>query len=185
MPLYLSYVEDPDSGRWTVTGEQGHRTVTFEHESREAAASEVQKAFGRNASPTPPQLPPGWHRFTLMDSLFGSDGVSPTDSRYETLKSNPPQGCDPRGFVNSFGLECARPGTDLLDAVSSTCADIRAQHGLLLADAGIEQVDEWISDGKDGWGARILVQLLLMSIERGRLLGYTSDDLIRFVQRVG
>lgn len=123
----------------------------------------------------------GW----LLDTWIGSRDARPDDPRYNAIKANPPQGCSTGDFVYSFGIECVRPGTDLLDAVSTTRAEIRKTHGLLLADVGVEKVDEWSSDGKDGWGARILAQLLLMAIERALLPGYTSDDLVRFIQRVG
>ncbi|WP_330182186.1 hypothetical protein OHB26_38665 [Nocardia sp. NBC_01503] len=184
MSLYLSYEEDPHSGRWTVTGEDGHRTITITHESKEVAAAEVEKSFGRKASPRPPEPPPGWHRFTLIDSLFNSEGAGPDDPTYTAIKAAPPEGCVPEPLTHCFSLECTRPGTDLLDAISTTCAEIRNHHGLLLTDLGVEKVDEWLSDGKDAWGARILAQLLLMSVERASLLGYTPTDLTRFIQRV-
>ncbi|MEV6071041.1 hypothetical protein AB0L82_31225 [Nocardia sp. NPDC052001] len=184
MSLYLSYEEDPHSGRWTVTGEDGHRTITITHESKEVAADEVEKSFGRKASPRPPEPPPGYHRFTLIDSLINSEGATPDDPAYTAIRSSPPEGCVPEPLTHCFSLECTRQGTDLLDAISTTCAQIHKDHGLLLTDIGVEKVDEWVTDGKDGWGARILAQLLLMSVERARLLGYTPDDLTRFIHQV-
>ncbi|GGV54010.1 hypothetical protein GCM10010277_52400 [Streptomyces longisporoflavus] len=63
------------------------------------------------------------------------------------------------------------------------CAEIRAEHGLLMTDPGIEKLWEWSSDGTDGWGAEIVGQLLLMAAERGPKLGYDVDDLVRFLRR--
>ncbi|MTJ62164.1 amidase [Nocardia seriolae] len=121
----------------------------------------------------------------MLDTWLSAGDARPDDPRYDAIKANPPQGCIIGDFVYSFGLECVRPGTDLLDAVSSTCAEVRETYGHLFADVGVEKVEEWSSDGKDGWGAKILAQLLLMSAERARALGYTTDDLIRFLRQVG
>ncbi|WP_251015319.1 hypothetical protein [Streptomyces sp. ISL-99] len=87
-----------------------------------------------------------------------------------------------REFGEYFGLRCVRPGTTLLEAVGVVCAEIRAEHGLLMTDLGIEKLWESSSDGTDGWGAEIVGQLLLMAAERGPKLGYSVDDLVRFLR---
>ncbi|WP_405135685.1 hypothetical protein [Nocardia sp. NBC_01388] len=183
MSLILSYNQDPGSGQWTVSGDDGVKSVTVTHQSRDEAAAQVQEALGFRAFRPPPPLPLGWHRFVLIDSLIGSNGAAPDDPRYDAIKAALPQGCTVGDFAYSFGLECDRPGGHLLDAIAATCAELREAHGLFLADVGVEKVDEWVTDGKDGWGARILAQLLLMSVERARLLGYSADDLISFIRR--
>lgn len=184
MSLHLSYKREPDSGIWHVTGDNGERTITISHKSRDEAAAQVQEAFGYNAYRPPPPPPPGHHRFALLDTWISAGDARSDDPRYTAIKSALPQGCSVGDFGNSFGLECVRPGADLLDAIAGTCAEIRETHGFLLADVGVEKVEEWSSDGKDGWGATILAQLLLMAVERGQLLGYTSEDLVRFIQRL-
>jgi hypothetical protein len=47
---------------------------------------------------------------------------------------------------------------------------------------GIEKLWEWSPDGTDGWGAKIVGQVLLMAAERGPRLGYGVDDLVRFLR---
>ncbi|WP_244291269.1 hypothetical protein [Streptomyces subrutilus] len=86
---------------------------------------------------------------------------------------------DVGGYV---GLRCERPGAQLLDAVAETCREVRAEHGLLMSDLGIEKPGEWAQDGTDGWGAEIVGQLLLMAAERGPKLGYSAEDLVRFLR---
>ncbi|MGW7071464.1 amidase [Streptomyces sp. NPDC054855] len=109
--------------------------------------------------------------------------VASDDPRYAAITAAPPAGCTAERFGEYFGLRCERPGATLLDAVGELCAEIRAEHGLLMTDLGIEKLWEWSSDGTDGWGAEIVGQLLLMAAERGPKLGYDVDDLVRFLRR--
>ncbi|MFE4175162.1 amidase [Streptomyces sp. NPDC056909] len=106
------------------------------------------------------------------------------DPRYDRLKARPPEGCEVERYGQYFGLRCRRPGATLLDAVGPVCAEIRAEHGLLMCDLGIEKLWEWWNDGTDGWGGEIVGQLLLMAAERGPRLGYSADDLVRFLRTV-
>ncbi|WP_225726167.1 MULTISPECIES: hypothetical protein [unclassified Nocardia] len=104
------------------------------------------------------------------------------DARFDGIKAAPPSGCQVEDAGGYFALECERQAPTLLDAVAELCAEIRADHGLMMSDLGVEKVEEWCSDGLDGWGAKILGQLLLMAIERAPLLGYRIDDLIDFLR---
>ncbi|WP_240627501.1 DUF572 domain-containing protein [Streptomyces scopuliridis] len=121
------------------------------------------------------------HRFSLVHCSADS---SPDfdDPRYDGLKARPPEGCTVVRFEAYFSLRCVRRGATLLDAVAPLCAEIRAEHGLLMTDLGIEGLWEWASDGTDGRGAEVVGQLLLMAAERGPLLGYSLDDLVRFLR---
>ncbi|MBW5483482.1 amidase [Streptomyces bambusae] len=122
-------------------------------------------------------------RFTLIHCPApGRPGHD--DPRYAALTARPPEGCTVKDVGGYLGLRCERPGERLLDAVADTCREIREEHGLLMNDLGIEKLWEWSSDGTDGWGAEIVGQLLLMAAERGPRLGYSGDDLVRFLRVV-
>ncbi|WUC80414.1 amidase [Streptomyces sp. NBC_00536] len=112
-----------------------------------------------------------------MDDFPGFD-----DPRYDPIRAAPPEGCVVEDIGGYFGLRCERPGVRLLDAVGETCREIRVRYGLLMTDLGIEKLWEWSADGTDGWGAEIVGQLLLMAAERGPKLGYSVDDLVRFLR---
>ncbi|QES52422.1 amidase [Streptomyces venezuelae] len=132
--------------------------------------------------PAPPP-PPGWQRFTLIHCpVTGRPRFD--DPVYADITARPPAGCTVKDLGGYFGLRCERPGARLLDAVADTCREIRAEHGLLMTDLGIEKLWEWSADGTDGWGAEIVGQLLLMAAERGPRLGYSGDDLVRFLRTV-
>ncbi|MGW0310126.1 amidase [Streptomyces flavidovirens] len=149
----------------------------------EEASTLVEEALGltphRPEPPPPP--PPGWHRFSLIHCPV-EEYPRFQDPRYDALRACPPDGCEVQEFGEYFGLRCVRPGATLLEAVGVLCAEIRAEHGLLMTDLGIEKLWEWSSDGTDGWGAEIVGQLLLMAAERGPKLGYSVDDLVRFLR---
>ncbi|MEV0249341.1 hypothetical protein AB0H76_22265 [Nocardia sp. NPDC050712] len=132
----------------------------------------------------PHSLPSGWHRFTLFHCPLGQWDIRFEDARYEAIKGDPPEGCTVTELGRYFALECERPGPTFLDAVATTCAHIRDRYGLPMYDLGIENVDEWSSDGLNGWGAKVLGQLALMSVERTNLLGYHTEDLVRFIRTV-
>ncbi|MEC3920193.1 hypothetical protein [Nocardia sp. CDC160] len=184
MSVRFSYDRDPESNQWIVTGTDGVKSIVISHDSQDEAVAQVTEAFGLKAYRPPPPPPPGHYRFVLLDTWLGSGDARPDDPRYDAIKVNPPQGCTIGDFIYSFGLECVRPGTDLLDAISSTCSEIRETYGHFLADVGVEKVEEWSSDGRNGWGAKILAQLLLMAVERAHALGYTTDELMEFIRRV-
>ncbi|MHC0429662.1 hypothetical protein ACX6XY_05650 [Streptomyces sp. O3] len=179
MGLSLRCTRDELTGLWTATGDDGTRTATVTAETADEASALVQEAFGLTAYRPPPPPPPGWHRFNLIHCPV-TDHPRFDDQRYDGIKAAPPEGCVVKDF-GYFGLECERPGATLLDAVAGIVAEIREQHGLLMTDLGIEKLWEWSSDGTDGWGAEIVGQLLLMAAERGRRLGYSGDDLVRFL----
>ncbi|MFF4103290.1 hypothetical protein [Streptomyces sp. NPDC001903] len=124
---------------------------------------------------------PGVQRFTLVHWPVG-ESTRFEDARYDGLKKEPPQGCEVEEIGGRFGLRCERPGARLLEAVAELCGEVRAGHGLLMTDLGIERLWEWSADGTDGWGAEIVGQLLLMAAERGPRLGYGVDDLVRFLR---
>jgi hypothetical protein len=120
------------------------------------------------------------HEFVLLHyTLPPSPGYD--DPRYEPIKTNPPAGCAPDDFDGVFGLTCRRTGPTLLAAAAELCGQILVTHGIFMTDLGIEKLWEFAADGHDGFGATIVGQLLLMAAERGRLLGYTIDDLAGFL----
>ncbi|MET9511016.1 amidase [Streptomyces flavidovirens] len=147
----------------------------------EEASTLVEEAFGLTPPRPEPPPPPGWHRFSLIHCPV-DEYPRFQDPRYDALRACPPDGCEVREFGEYFSLRCVRPGATLLEAVGVLCAEIRAEHGLLMTDLGIEKLWEWSSDGTDGWGAEIVGQLLLMAAERGPKLGYSVDDLVRFLR---
>ncbi|MER5933861.1 hypothetical protein [Streptomyces sp. NPDC002054] len=183
MGISFTTRRDGDSGRWTAVGDDGERTEIRTADTAVEATAQVYEAFGLEAFRPPPPLPPGWQRFTLIHCpVMGRPGFD--DPRYAGLKAQPPQGCTVEDIGGYFGLRCERPGARLLDAVADTCREIRAEHGLLMTDLGIEKLWEWSADGTDGWGAEIVGQLLLMAAERGPRLGYSGDDLVQFLRTV-
>ncbi len=181
MGLSIQCSRDESTGQWAAVGDDGSRTVTMTANTSDEASALVTEAFGMTAYRPPPPLPPGWQRFNLLHCPV-VDYPKFDDPRYDALKARPPEGCEVRDFGGYFGLRCERPGATLLDAVAVLCAEIRAEHGLLMTDLGIEKLWEWSSDGTDGWGAEIVGQLLLMAAERGPALGYSVDDLVRFLR---
>ena len=122
------------------------------------------------------------HDFQLLHVPQEWPGPSFDDSRYDAIKADPPIGCVPEDFGGLFGLRCQRTGPTLLDAVAEVCHEVKIKHGLIMSDLGIEKLWEWSSDGRDGFGATIVGQLLLMASSRGQLLGYDVEDLVRFLR---
>ena len=181
MGLSIRRTWDELTGLWTAVGGDGTRSVTITAQTCDEATALVQEAFGFKAYRPPPPLPPGWQRFTLIHDPVG-EYPGYDDPRYDALKARPPEGCEVKRLDEYFGLRCVRPGDRLLDAVAELCAEIRAEHGLLMSDLGIEKLYEWSEDGTDGWGAEIVGQLLLMAAVRGPRLGYSVDDLVRFLR---
>jgi hypothetical protein len=163
-------------GTMTGTNDATGFTVTLADET------EVERLVCQNAgrawSPPPAPPPPGHFRFALLH-VFGAGRFS--DPRYDGLKSAPTAGCTPRDW-DWFAVECERPGANLLGAVASTVAEVRREHGLLLDDLGIEKVYEWFDDEPGGHGDQLVAQLLLMAAARAEVLGYSTDDLIRFLR---
>ncbi|WP_228447258.1 amidase [Streptomyces paludis] len=121
------------------------------------------------------------YRFNLLHCL--AEGLPDLhDPRYDVLKSAPPGGCSAGRYGDYFCLRCERPGVNLLDAVAPVCAEVRGASGVLMTDLGVEGLWEWTADGPDGHGATIVAQLLLMAAERGSLIGYGVEDLVRFLR---
>ncbi|MGP3687678.1 hypothetical protein ACTVZO_23820 [Streptomyces sp. IBSNAI002] len=173
--------DEAGGGLWTAVGDDGVRRESRSAGTADEAAALVREAFGLTAWRPPPPPAPGRQRFTLVHCPVG-DRPGFDDPRYEGLRAGPPEGCAVEDVGGYLGLRCERPGARLLDAVADTCREVREEHGLLMTDLGIEKLWEWSQDGTDGWGAEIVGQLLLMAAERGPKLGYTIDDLVRFLR---
>lgn len=122
------------------------------------------------------------HEFTLAHCL--TDGVY-TDSVYDDIKANPPSGCEPEDMGGRFSLHCQRTDRNLLEAVAQVCDEVRRLHGIALDDLAVEKVWEFVEDGRNGYGATIVGQLLLMAIARAKLLGYDVENLVEFVRTAG
>jgi hypothetical protein len=174
-------VRSAAGGLFTAVGDDGERRETRSAETADEATALVHEALGLTAWRPLPPPPPGWQRFTLVHCPV-QECPAYEDARYASLKARPPQGCSPAEVGGYFALRCERPGARLLDAVAETCREVRQEHGLLMNDLGIEKLGEWAADGTDGWGAEIVGQLLLMAAERGPKLGYSEDDLVRFLR---
>jgi hypothetical protein len=132
---------------------------------------------------TEPTAPPA-HEFVLLHYPCQYPMPRFDDPRYDAIKASPPAGCTPDNFNNVFGLQCQRAAPTLLDAVAEVCAEVNATHGILLNDLGLEKLWEFTSDGPNGFSATLVSQLLLMAAHRASLLGYTTDDLTRFLNTV-
>ncbi len=180
MGLSIRFDRDEATGQWTAVGDDGTRSVTVRADTYDEAGALAHEAFGLTAYRPDPPPPPGWQRFNLIHCPV-AEHPSFDDARYDAIKARPPEGCMVQDF-DCFGLKCERRGATLLEAVADLCAEIKAEHGLLMTDLGIEKLWEWSEDGTDGWGAEIVGQLLLMAAERGPRLGYSADDLARFLR---
>ncbi|MFI5632862.1 hypothetical protein ACIA8E_26475 [Streptomyces sp. NPDC051664] len=181
MALSIRFSRDESTGRWTAVADDGSGRATVTADTHDEASALAHEAFGLDAYRPPPPLPAGWHRFTLAHCPV-AEYPHADDPRYDGIRARPPEGCAVEDLGSYFGLRCERPAATLLEAVADVCAEIRAEHGLLMTDLGIEKLWEWASDGSDGWGAEIVGQLLLMAAERGPKLGYSTDDLERFLR---
>lgn len=124
------------------------------------------------------------HEFNLLHYPIQHPVPRYDDPRYDAIKANPPAGCTPENFNNLFGMQCQRAAPTLLDAVAEVCAEVNTTHGILLNDLGLEKLWEFAPDGLNGFGATLTGQLLLMAAHRANLLGYTTDDLTRFLNTV-
>ncbi|MGF0168990.1 hypothetical protein ACQF36_00150 [Streptomyces sp. Marseille-Q5077] len=175
----LSFHRNADG---TTTGRNSDTGFTVTDTDEEEVKRRLYEAAGWDYTPPPPPVPPGYHRFALVDDSFGHGGFD--DERYASLRENPPHGCTPVDW-GSFALQCERPGGTLLEAVAETVAEIHRQHGLVMNSLGIEKPDEWFGDGKDGCGAKIVAHLLLMAAYRAALLGYGREDLVRLLEATG
>ncbi|WP_329065158.1 amidase [Streptomyces sp. NBC_01429] len=121
------------------------------------------------------------YEFNLLHCL--AEGLPDLDDpRYAPVKAAPPPGCSAGRYGDFFCLRCERQGQNLLDAVAPVCAEVRAASGVLMTDLGVEGLWEWKADGRDGHGATVVAQLLLMAAERASLIGYGVDDLVRFLR---
>jgi len=132
---------------------------------------------------TEPTAPPA-HEFILLHYPCQYPVPRFDDPRYDAIKASPPTGCTPENFNNMFGLQCQRTAPTLLDAVAEVCAEVNTTHGILLNDLGLEKLWEFAPDGPNGFGATLIGQLLLMAAHRASLLGYTTEDLTRFLNTV-
>lgn len=139
-------------------------------------------SFHRNPDGTITPVPAGCHRFALVHDAFDGGGFG--GARYASLRENPPAGCVPVDW-GGFALKCERPGATLWDAVADTVSEVRRAHGVVMNSLGIEKTDEWFDATKDGYGAEIAAQLLLMAAQRAALLGYGREDLIRLLDATG
>ncbi|MEU8472191.1 hypothetical protein AB0F30_30600 [Streptomyces sp. NPDC029006] len=169
-----------DDGTTTGRNEETGFTVTL------ADAEEVKRLLHEDAgweyTPPPHPVPHGFHRFLLMREEFGEPG--PEDERYAELRARPPAGCVPADW-DCLVLECERPGTTLLNAVTMTVAEIKREYGLVMNSLGIEKPQEWLGNDTNGHGARIVAHLLLAAAQRAALLGYGRKDLVRLLDATG
>ncbi|WP_112468633.1 hypothetical protein [Streptomyces triticisoli] len=177
MGLYFRRNED---GTTTGRNEESGFTVTLADE--EEVKRLLHEDAGWEYTPPPPPVPPGYHRFSLVDDAFDAGGFG--DERYAGLRERPPAGCFPADW-GRFALECERPGKSLLDAVTGTVAEIRREHGLVMNSLGIEKPQEWLGADKNGYAAQIVAHLLLMAAHRASLLGYGRKDLVRLLDAAG
>lgn len=124
------------------------------------------------------------HEFNLLHYPTGATRPGFDDPRFDAIKADPPDGCSPHDFGGIFGLRCRRPAPTLLAAVAAACEETRATHGIQFQDLGVEKLWEWSPDGRDGLGATIVGQLLLMAAHRGEQLGYSVDEMTEFLHTV-
>ncbi|MGW3355015.1 hypothetical protein ACWDFL_06295 [Streptomyces bungoensis] len=177
--MELSFRRNPD-GTTTGRNEATGFTVTLADE--EEVKRRLYEDAGWEYTPPPPPVPAGYHRFFLAHDEFAGAGFK--DERYAGLRAHPPEGCEPVDW-GCFALKCERPGKTLLDAVASTVAEIRREHGLVMNDMGIEKPQEWLGDDKNGYAGQIVGHLLLMAAHRASLLGYGRKDLVRLLDAAG
>ncbi|MFF2660116.1 amidase [Kitasatospora sp. NPDC058032] len=119
------------------------------------------------------------HTFTLSLDDHQAGAESSTVLKFVAL----PAGCAVRAD-GPFFLECEQRAETLLEAVGQVVGAVRASDGLFLNDLGVEKLEEWSADGLNGFGAETVAQLLLLAVYRAELLGYTADDLVRFIRSV-
>ncbi|MFF0461903.1 hypothetical protein [Streptomyces mexicanus] len=175
----LSFRRNADG---TMTGRNDDTGFTVTLADEEEVKRQLYEDAGWEYTPPPPPLPPGFHRFCLMDDSFGAEGFQ--DARYADLRARPPEGCVPVD-MGGFALECERPGKSLLDAVASTVAQVRREHGLVMNSLGIEKPQEWLGNDRNGYAAQIVAHLVLMAAHRAALLGYGRKDLVRLLDAAG
>ncbi|MFE2099099.1 hypothetical protein [Streptomyces sp. NPDC059468] len=175
----LSFRRNVD-GTTTGRNDETGFTVTLADEG-EVKRRLYEDAGWEYTSPPPP-VPPGHHRFALVDDSFDTGDFG--DSRYAGIRANPPAGCVPVDW-GCFALECERPGATLLDAVADTVAEVRQEHGLVMNSLGIEKPEEWYGEGKDGFKGQIVAHLLLRAVHRAGVIGYGRDDLIQLLDATG
>ncbi|MCJ0868112.1 hypothetical protein [Streptomyces sp. AP-93] len=135
------------------------------------------------------------HTFALVDPWpdYGrEDGHLPEG--FASLAVSPPAGCtyDAEVWGRYPGLRCEIEAPTRFEAVALVVGDVYREHGVFLHDLGVEKLYEWNGDdpgdpaesGELGntWGRDIAAQLLLMGIDRVLKLGYSEDDVERFVR---
>ncbi|TDU03703.1 hypothetical protein EDD99_2143 [Streptomyces sp. 846.5] len=168
-------------GDGTVTGTNDETGFTVTLSDEEEVKQLLYEDAGWPYPPPPPPVAPGHHRFTLVHDDYGCRERRFDDPLYDAVKASPPSGCEPKNLMPYFGLHCERPGADLLAAVTATVAELRSEYGLQMNDLGVEKVDEWSHDGRDGFGAKTVGHLLLMAAYRAERLGYTKAELFHLL----
>jgi hypothetical protein len=128
--------------------------------------------------------PPANHEFTLIHDPLTSPAPDFDSPIYDAIKATPPVGYEIRNVSGRFGLRCTRRASTKLVAIGEAVTEIFDRFGLFMNDANVEDLWEWTLDGKDGEGAGMLAQYLLMAVDRGKRLGYTVDDMVAFVRAV-
>ncbi|OQR62724.1 hypothetical protein B6E66_18495 [Streptomyces maremycinicus] len=166
----------------TTTGRNTDSGFTITSADEEEVRRLVHEDAGCEYTPPPQAPPPGFHRFVLVHDVFDEGGFG--DERYEGLRTRPPRGCEPVDR-DCFALECVRPGSTLLGAVSDTIAEIRREHGVVMNSLGVEKPDECSGSDPDGYDARTVAHLLLTATHRAALLGYGRKDLVRLLDATG
>ncbi|MGW7254466.1 hypothetical protein [Streptomyces sp. NPDC054834] len=175
----FSFHRNPDG---TTTGRNTINDFTVTDADAEEVKRRLYEDAGWEYTPPSPPVPPGHHRFALVDDAFDTNGFD--DPRYTGLRAHPPEGCVPVDW-GSFALKCERPGATLLDAVTDTVAEVRREHGVVLNSLGIEKPEEWFGEGKDGFKGEVVAHLLLSAVHRAGLVGYRRDDLVRLIDATG
>ncbi|MET9969495.1 hypothetical protein ABZZ80_27095 [Streptomyces sp. NPDC006356] len=175
----LSFQRNPDG---TVTGRNLDTGFTVTDADEEEVKRRLYEDAGWAYTPPPPPVPPGYHRFALVDEAFDGGGFAA--ARYASLRESPPAGCEPVDW-GCFAMKCERPGATLWEAVADTVSEVRRDHGVVMNGLGIEKVHEWFDATKDGYGAEVAAQLVLMGVQRAVLLGYRRADLIRLLDATG
>ncbi|MEU5596760.1 hypothetical protein [Streptomyces sp. NPDC020298] len=177
--MSFAFHRNPDG---TTTGRNMETGFTVTDADGEEVQRRLHEDAGWEYTPPPPPVPPGYHRFALVDDAFEAGLFD--DRRYAALRVNPPEGCVPADW-GRFALDCERPGATLLDAVTDTVAEICREHGLVMNSLGIEKPGEWFGEGKDGFKGQIVAHMLLGAAYRARLIGYGRDELIRLMDATG
>ncbi|MGW1613422.1 hypothetical protein ACWCQZ_29125 [Streptomyces sp. NPDC002285] len=102
--LGLSFHRNADG---TTTGCNTDTGFTVTDTDEEEVKRRLYEDAGWDYTPPPPPVPPGYHRFALVDDSFGHGGIDV--ERYASLRENPPHGCTPS---TGAPLPCSASGQE-------------------------------------------------------------------------